>query len=228
MAAAKTENNSLRLGGDGDEIGLVQAIERAFGTAFENPDLAACLTVGDLHRLVLRATPHAERGNAACLSALAFYRLRPALAAHCPGAIVRPDTPIAALMQGETAGRFRARLQRKTKLSLPVPITSLATACLFLLTAATPFVGYHWWGGLCTLAVLPLALLTFLVGRFTARFPAATVGDLARQVGASNARRLLPEGAVMRDSEIWSSLVSIIRQETAWNGPITPETKLIG
>jgi len=48
--------------GDGDEINLLEEIERTFAIKLPT-DLSHCHTVGDLHRVLLPLIPHAERGG---------------------------------------------------------------------------------------------------------------------------------------------------------------------
>ena len=55
-------DNVLPLGGDLDEIDLLEEIERAFADEFPR-DLRHCHTVGDLHRVLLALIPHAEKGK---------------------------------------------------------------------------------------------------------------------------------------------------------------------
>jgi len=220
--------NTLPLAGDGDEVDLVRAIERAFSIEFRNADLETCVTVGDLHQLILAATPHAERGNSACLSALAFYRLRSALITQFPAAAIRPSTPILMFTGQFGAAQFHRRLKHAVNLDLPRPNIGPLVLFLALTTIAAPFAGYHWWGWPGTLLAAPLAGLTYLAGRLFSRYNLATIGDLARTAGAMNARRLLPEGATMRTSEVWSVFDAVIRAETGWSGRITSETRLIG
>jgi hypothetical protein len=227
MVDAETKN-ALPLAGDGDEVDLVQAVERAFAIDFSNADLEKCLTVGDLHQLILAATPHAERGDSACLSALAFYRLRSALITQFPAVSIRPSTSILMFTGRFGAARFHRRLNHAVNLDLPRPSIRLLCLLLALTTIAAPFAGYHGWGWSGTLLATPLAGLTYLAGSFFSRYDLATIGDLARTVGAMNARRLLPEGATMRTSEVWSVFDAVIRAETGWNGRITAETRLIG
>jgi len=222
-----TDANTLGLAGDGDEVCLVEAIERGFSVNFKVADLEQCLTVGDLHRLILAETPHAERSNTTCLSALAFYRLKRTLAAQYPGITLRPSTPLTAFTGRFGATQFRSQLKQQTGLALPHLVGSLSAFLLGLATIGAPFAGYHLWGWPGTTVVLPLACLAHAAGRFLSNYDGVTLGDLARRVGAMNVRRLLPQGTVLRTSEVWSTYVALIRHETGYDALITPETRLI-
>jgi hypothetical protein len=65
-------DNVLPLGGDGDEIDLLEEIERTFAIKLPR-NLPHCHTVGDLHRVLLTLILHAERGKAGCLAANAYF-----------------------------------------------------------------------------------------------------------------------------------------------------------
>jgi hypothetical protein len=54
-----------------------------------------------------------------------------------------------------------------------------------------------------------------------------TFGDLAKSVAATNVAKLARANGPVREQEIWSSLEYIIREQLAWNGPITPDSRLV-
>ncbi len=83
---------TLGLGGDGDDAELVQAIERAFDLRFADAETASWRTAGDIHKTLLDRMPESPAG--ACATSMAFYRLRSGLEAVRRGSgAIRPQTP---------------------------------------------------------------------------------------------------------------------------------------
>jgi hypothetical protein len=214
-------------GSDLEDVEMLETIERVFGIKLKTQDLERCETVGDLFGVVLAEVPHTERGQSACLSAIAFYRLRRLIAANYPGSTIRPSTPLF-----EITGRFGvSRLCRLIAGSgdLETPNTFPGWLALGLFMGAIPAMieGYSRWGW----PGLAAGVLVFLLGlsamKWFATFPRgiATVGDLARSVAGLNVRQFRPSGEPLRRKEVWDSLDAIAHQHSAWSGRITPETR---
>src|SRR5215813_3528064 len=111
-------DNVLPLGGDLDEIDLLEEIERTF--AVELPrDLRHCHTVGDLHRVLLALIPHAERSKTGCLAAKAYFVLRRAIRKHDPARVIRPSNELADIMRGRFGHhRWHRQLKEDTGLKM--------------------------------------------------------------------------------------------------------------
>lgn len=216
------------LAGDDDAYYLICEIERAFGIRFADRDLEACQTVGDLNALILATVPHAERPDATCLAAMAFFRLRWAIEAENPGRPIRPATPLADLM-----GRFEAdlrlgRLQRRSGLRMPTPALG-ATGCALILAAlaaSAACVATLGWLGLVLAAPLLIASLA-VSGRWLSTLPQriTTVGDLARAVAVLNMSTLAGPDRPVRTREIWPALQMIIQDNLGLTAPVSPATR---
>jgi hypothetical protein len=227
MPEERISPNVLPLVGDGDDVDLIRAVEESFSVKFRKADLENCTTVGDLHRLILANAPSAERSNMACLSALAFYRLRRALAPVSGEMRVRPRTLLSEFIRPSQSKRFWRDITRTTGLTIPAPSSGWAGITLFVLTLAAPVVAHYYAGHGGIAAIVPAAIVAKLVSDRLARFPSRirTVGDLANAVAGLNASQLLPEGAPMRAKETWLVLEEVIRDDLAFNGSISGETR---
>jgi hypothetical protein len=219
---------SLPLVGDGDEIDLLQAIEAAFGVCLTREEAERCVTVGDMHAVLLSKVRHVERGALPCPTATAFRRLRRAIEKLQPGQVVRPDTEIVTLLAGGGAGRRWRRLQLETGLRLP----SAGSGSFLLLMACigTPFFAYPFVGWLSSLGLLlSIPLAFFLNDRLPISPPSRydTVGDLARAAAGLNISSLSWPAGAMRTRDVWSALEAIIRDELDWDGPVSPEMRLV-
>ena len=83
--------DSLHLVGDGDDVEVVEWVERVFGISISNRETQETLTVGQLFDLI-----EAKCGTSAtemCLSQVAFYRLRRALRELGAASAIEPATP---------------------------------------------------------------------------------------------------------------------------------------
>jgi hypothetical protein len=218
----------LPLAGDGDELDLIREVERAFAIRFADRDLEACYTVGDLHGLILAAVPHAERTDATCLAAMAFFRLRWAIEAEHPGRVIRLATPLADLTGRFGADSWLDRLRRRTGLRMPTPALG-ATGCILNLAAvagSAACVAIQGWLGL-VLALPLLAASVSVSGCWLSALPkpTATVGDLARAVAALNVSALAGRDQPVRTREIWTALQAIIQDNLALTAPVQPTTR---
>jgi hypothetical protein len=156
--------DSLNLVGDGDDIDVIRDVERAFGIQIADHEAEAIRTVGQLYDLIQARCPGADRTQA-CLSQVAFYRLRRALAPTDKTAIT-PRTPIAIVhtVGGGSTAKAWTELARRPGLTLPrleTPFTFAATPSLRTTLGSVAI------GAACFAAwavVLRLPPLIFLLG----------------------------------------------------------------
>ncbi|HJT43038.1 MAG TPA: hypothetical protein VJ750_06005 [Rhizomicrobium sp.] len=223
--------NTLDWVGDGDDVATVGALEQAFEIAFSNAELEVLKTVGDLHGLVLHKISRSN-GTGKCASAMAFYRLRRALAANRPEIRITPATEMAVFSAPSLRYFFR-RLSEQTGLRLPGPphtwVGNIGEACWLLpLMGALPLLAWsvivrpepYVFVGLVGVFILGLILVRLDPGRLT-----GTVGALAREAARANYGNLLKQGARGRDAEIWGIFIEILADESRLNPrEITRET----
>ncbi len=113
--------NTLNLVGDGDDIDVLSDVERLFGIAVTDAEAANLLTVGNLFDLIMRKKgAHRTR---ACLTQVAFYRLRRALRELGADVQIEPDSPLSSVLEAATRrSSVRAAwrdLSRRSRLKLP-------------------------------------------------------------------------------------------------------------
>lgn len=143
----------------------------------------------------------------ACLTSVAFYRLRPELArlAGCDRRSIHPDTPLSTLFPSWRSRRAQwSGLDAATRLRLPhlVPPdgSGKATATCALLVA---------WAAGSALFVPVLALGMFLaaltIGWLSRGIPGrlVTVGDLARSAAGLNHGKLFHEAGGTTQKQMW-------------------------
>jgi hypothetical protein len=223
--------NTLDWVGDGDDVAAITALEQVFEIAFSDAELKALKAVGDLHDLVL-AKISRSNDTGKCASAMAFYRLRQALAANGPDGRITPATEMVIFSAPSLKDFFR-RLSEQTGLRLKGPthtwVGYIGEACWLLpLMAALPLLAWsaivrpepYVFAGLVGLFIVGLVLVRLDPGRLT-----GTVGTLAREAARANYGRLVKQGARGRDAEIWGILIEILTDESRLNPrEITRET----
>ena len=226
MTGEAMRKNTLGLGGDGDDVGFVEAVGAAFGITFDK-EPETWSTFGDVFDTICRHMQPVDRGALPCLSASAYRRLRRAIVGIRPNSDVRPDTPLKELIGHEGVSHWWRGLERDTGLNLPrLTVANWAALLFFGLLFAVPGVavvnGLPGW-----MAVLFPACWLFALRWLPSRPPVRTVGDLARAVAALNAKAMSEMHGTMRTRDVWDSLVWIAREISGHKGPIDRETTLL-
>jgi hypothetical protein len=108
----------LPLIGDLDEVDLLREVEQAFAVKLDPHDLEVCLTVGDLHGLLLASVPNIERSQTGCLAAKAFFKLKRAVEKQQPHRFIRPETDLISVT-GRHIFRWKRQCERETGLRMP-------------------------------------------------------------------------------------------------------------
>ena len=227
MAATSLAHDAgtIGLGGDGDDIDLIEAIEQSFQVRFGD-ETASLTTVGDLHEaLVARIEPAAAPGL--CATSMAFYRLRRALAPIArPALRIAPETRLAGLVE-PSPRRLFAHLARTLEIKIPAPpLSALGWTGVGLVSV----------GAILAVAAIvwrPLwpALLLLPLGWALARLdPGAygtmSVGDLARALATDNFDHFARRGADRRPDAVWRTLCALIEAETGFEAArIAPQTR---
>ena len=214
---------------DLDDVEFVEAIEAAFGIKFSTEELERFYTFGDLYDATCRHVKPVERGSFPCLAASAYRRIKRAIGVTHPGTKLHPDTRLAKLIADRSVSRWWRMLESESGLKLPDLHLNIWCVLAFFalliagLSIATGTAGYQ------RVAVLLLMILGFIALRWwPKRLPLRTVGELARSVGALNAAALAQPDGMMRERDVWSSLVLIARHHAVNDIIIDRDTALIG
>lgn len=229
MGKGQTDNNTLGLVGDGDELDVVRAVEEALGVTFAQDELSDVRSMGDLHQVLVRKL-NATTSRRICLSSVTFYRLRRALRACGIEGKVTPSADIAALTQSLRDPALRKALERESGLRLPglepTAASDIIVALVFL-------------GGLALAIALlqPLiAIATLLaliaLGRVLPRKLAkehASMRGLANASFARNFAVLSRAYGQPHADDVWKALKIVVRDSagTGYTGEINEKTRFI-
>lgn len=211
----------LGLVGDGDDVDLLVSVEQAFGVTFGD-EVQDWHTVGDMHAAVLRLLPPTDTAGR-CATAMAFYRLRHELRRVSGVHAIVPATPLREAAGAVPPREFRTRFghagfQDHAGVTR-VGCWGWAGWLLLAISALMPFVGLLPWTVLAILGAV-------LVVRDPLRFRDAAVGQIAREVAARNARRLMDAGADRRPQAVWTALAAVVGMDTGVLAKaITPGTR---
>ena len=194
---------------DVDEF--VDQIDRVFGVRFTVEAPLRALTMGELLVELKSRVGHDSAG--ACLTSMAFYRLRTAIRASFPDFPISPDSALAALPISRPAS-FLTSLSRASGLSLPDAqprwlgkIGSIAIASGLFLCPAVAVFWHSWWVALGAAGAISIGVgLSWLD---PGAFPTScvTVGDLARRAASRNLSHLAREGGGVREADLWPALL---------------------
>jgi hypothetical protein len=220
---------SLRLGGDGDDLDILEAVEKAFDIQFDDSEVERCETVGDLYALVLRRFPDVGDRGQACLTAASFYAIRRVISEFQADLSLRPETRLEAIAGSMNVRELWKLLESRSELRLPparigwTPVGPLVELLQQLPKWASIPVGVL----LCPIAVVAAIPSVLLTAPFIRQTPwrVDTLGELAREVGALNIGQLSRNYESYRHSDMWAALVSIIRFQTGERRPIGAMTR---
>jgi hypothetical protein len=235
--------DTLNLVGDGDDVDVINDVERTFGIKLTDAEAEQTRTVGQLYDLIELKHPNAGSTTQACLSQAAFYRLRWALKTMGVEGEITPRTPISVLERIEPpsmAPKWR-RVAQGSGLDLP----SLETSFRMSERWPTPFrwpaffvlglLGCLWHAfGISLdnrLALLLAAALCFgcfgyerwLIFRTVPR-RILTIGELAREAAGCSFAKLTTENKECAPADRWFALTAILRGITGHKIAITRET----
>jgi hypothetical protein len=245
--------DTLNLSGDLDDVEMLGDVERRFSITVTDAEAARLYTAGQLHDLIERK--YADAGwTQACLSQVAFYRLRRALMAMGAATEISPQTPISVIADmepqpvakkwrrlAETAALDLPPLETPFGLWLPEPgtgtrrwldaLTCIAMAAMFVCC----LVVIRWITEFSEALNLVLAVVVFLTVMFgvaavwhalfqTIPRRLVTVGDLAREAAGHSFARLAAEKKGSARSDRWFALAAILRLVSGYKAAITRDT----
>jgi hypothetical protein len=230
--------DTLNLFGDGDDVDVIYAVERTFGIKLTDAEAERTRTVGQLYDLIELKHPNAGSRTRACLSQMAFYRLRRALRTMGIEGEITPQTPVSVLAQIEPrsmAPKWR-RLAQGSGLDLPRLETPFRISEEPILLRWRGLLMSAAFGGLCAAFGISWAVV-ILAGTLLLGFEYAcwllwrsvprrilTIGELAREAAGFSFAKLTAEDAACAPSDRWFALTAILRQITGHEIAITRET----
>lgn len=217
--------STLGLGGDGDELDVLEAVERSFDISILDHEAEFAETAGQLFDIVMAKAsvdPDARR----CATAMVFYRLRraigdPTMSPHSKLDEIVSDTP----------RQLYRRLAQETGLAMPSgSMGRLGSVCLyamiFLVPAAlvTIVAGWTYWP-VVTLLAVSAAVLFWLDAR---RWHGETLGEVSRKVAHLNFAKLANLGARSALIDAWAAYAGLLSDITGVDaGRIARETRFI-
>jgi acyl carrier protein len=221
-----------------DTVELVLETEERFGIQIEDEEASRVRTMGDFHALVLRKLSVAPSQR--CLTAMAFYRLRRAMADAfgVNRRWVRPQRRLDDVLPRKRRRRDWPILSEATGLRMPqLQVPEVLPKTLFRIGLLT-FVGGIvlaatrgvpvWATWSCGAAAI--ALVALLV-RPLATCPLGTcktVGDLSRAVFDLNVGALARSAGEADGAEIWPSLVQLVSEQLGVRvSDINPDSRFI-
>jgi hypothetical protein len=238
--------NSLNLGGDGDDLDVVRDVERTFGISIGR-EAESIHTVGALYDLV-----QAKCGTVAtraCLSQIAFYRLRRALASLGKGGVT-PATSIRIVLD-ENEGPLSRRwveIGRRAGLTLPplempfrfsgLRLPAAFTWLVWLLAVGAFVTGTHALalslgltpGAAWIIAIIGIPAIIgvaqwclYLVFRDIPR-RVTTIGDLACEAAGYTFRELQAVMPAPSPADRWHALLAILRRISGYKPTIDRDT----
>lgn len=205
--------NTLGLNEDLDPVDLQMLIEDAFGLRMSDAEASSVVTVGDLHETIRR---HVAVGPGACMTSMAFYRLRRALREFAGGQAIRPDMRLKDLPVTDWRA-LKARVEAQTGLSLPAVapgrltlIGLVVVLASVLTTAILAVLGHGAPAAAVLVAGVVCAGLSVKADPGTGLHDVSTIGDLARRTAALSFSRLAGRGAAVRTGDTWPALLEVL------------------
>lgn len=238
--------NSLNLSDALDGVEIIHEVERTFGISIADHEALATKNVGQLYDLIEAKCGTAEKTQA-CLSQIAFYKIRRALASvGVTGAV--PSTPISVVCQqgGSSINQFWNETAQRSGLTFPPLetrfvfawtatksgriVASIGMICLLGgVFAVTRGLGFSpGWvvlgliGGFVPGIIVLNRVLLMLFGDIPRRIE--TVGDLAREAAGYTYGALRKPWRRESGSDRWFALAAILRQQSGHKLGIDKET----
>jgi hypothetical protein len=207
-----------------DGVDLLVAVEHGFQIHIDDEEASRVSTVGDLHDLVTsKLTGVASKR---CLTSAAFYQIRRGIvdALGLKRHEVRPSTKLEVIFPEGTRRKTWQSVQEATRLKLPSLAYPGSTVLTFtvtgLLAGVITAVSVHAgvtgilmaavagvFAGIAALRLVPTCAVAIPNGE-------ATIGDLARDVLATNHAQFVSEVGGWNDREVWETLCRIIVNQT--------------
>ncbi len=219
--------NCLNLTGDGDDIDVLVAVERAFNVKITHTEAERCTTVGQLCELVSTKIGATEQRLLGCPTALAFFRLRGGLRRLGWATRVTRETDLAALLRAHGGRRAYQRLAREAKLKLPDLVLQPESVATIVLTAVSGVALSLWIGSWLPLigCLILMVLLSYVLPTTIPR-DIAELGKYAQNCAAWNYGKLSEDCGGARPGDLWNALVIVVRESsgTGFKGAFSRDT----
>ncbi|WP_143755023.1 acyl carrier protein [Caulobacter sp. BP25] len=212
-------SNTLGLDDDLDPVEAVIGLEKAFALKISDGEAAACNTVGDIYDLLLARFAGRIGEPGACMTSMAFYRLRRSLRVVCPGTDWRPDTALTPLAGGNVRAFF-VELRRVSGLQMPEPRGTWlggiggGLALLAIVGAAIAAIKGALIVGLASAAMLVVGVVLIRLDPGGLPEGCVTLGDLATKVGALNYGALAGVGGAVRPKDLWDAMAEVLSAQS--------------
>ncbi len=217
--------STLGLGGDGDELDVLEAVEKSFDIKILDHEAELAETAGQLFDIVM-AKASVDPDSRRCATTMVFYRLRRTIG----DPTISPQSRLDEIVS-DTPRQFYRRFAQETGLAMPSGSTGrLGSVCLFAMIFLVPAAlvaiaaGSTYWR-LVTLLAVSAAVLFSLDAR---RWHGETLGEVTRKVAHLNFARLTNLGARSAPSDAWAAYAGLLSDITGIDsGRIARETRFI-
>ena len=230
----QSNKNTLGLGGDGDDLELIELLEQAFDVKFGDEDLKSIENVGGFYDAIVNQLPPLKPRADRCLTAATYYKLKRAILSRRPDLTVKPSTPLSVFVNTGECGSWWQYLSAESKLVLPQPTIgafaaivgiTLFFAALFLFPILGIIFG-DWTYGLYAILSMTGCVLIFRFSTPHVPSDTWTAGDLAKATLPLNFATISKECETARPQDVWDAMVWIMREPTGYPGPIDRTTRL--
>lgn len=221
-------DNCFNLAGDGDDVDVLEAVERAFGVKISDAESEDCETFGQLFDVVWAKVRRPNQIVLKCPSAIAFYRLRAGLRKFGFEGKITLATDLKAFFRKRGAKQLRKKLAEEVGLELPhLSLTALSAAvlaCISVVGLVASVTQSSWLPILAT--VILAAGVAFIVPRELPH-TVASMRDFTSACTAWNYGLLARESGGARSHDLWHALAIVVRETcgTGFNGSIDRGTR---
>ncbi len=222
-----------------DSVGLMSAVEDAFGFSIPDEDAVELETLGELYNYVLAHRIHGKQQT--CLNSITFYKIRRAMMSvlQLSKKDMQASTDLSAIISQHRRRVWRL-LQEKSGLRFPllrrpIWVVRLACAATIGLAIATPlFLSLSLFRGAILTAILTAVAVGYALLRLTTLLEyefqpgCSTVGELTTGTLARNFRAIVAEfNRFSTDAEVWQTLCLVVAGQLGVpTSDLTRETKV--
>ncbi len=208
------ELSSLNLVGDGDDLDLIENIEKSFEVKLQDSEVEQWWTVGDIYKHLQSKIEASQEHKSKCAGQMAFYVVRKTLQELVPTDQIKPDTALANLELG-THKSLQSILTQRYQLRTP-PIALSSWGCIGILLAwLTGGILLHTLGlslwYLTILIMIGIAIAAVIPSKFE-----GTVGSFSMTLADLNYAYFVKNGARSDKLRLWQALGRIIEVETGF------------
>lgn len=226
------KTNSVGLGGDGDDVDLMEDFESVFQIKITDKEAENIVILNDAFELICSKLPTDVTHNKKCLTAMAYYRLNKALGNSRK---TIPSTEIK-VPSDQTPKDFQKHLEQVSQLKLDFATRSSrwVDAIRFLQLISWIAAPVVWSGFAALVGSIALFAATHIVWRLADRADSrvwaynGTIADLARIASQRNIGTLVSSGGKWGKDDVWRTMVLVIHDMTGYPmNKMKPETNFI-